>query len=322
MSTCRIVFMGTPAFAVPPLEALLASPYQVVGVFTQPDRPVGRGQQLAAPPVKQRALAHGLPVFQPAKLRGNDEALAKLKEWAPDCIVVVAYGQILPVPVLDLPPFRCLNVHASLLPAYRGAAPIAWSLIHGERETGVTTMLMEQGLDTGPILQMARTPIDPDETAETLSARLSLMGADLLLQTLAGWFAGTLTPLPQDDGKASYAPMLRKDLAVLDWTQTAHQLHDRVRGQQPWPGASSTIGKESFKLLRTRVLAKDTVAPPGTLLALTPEGWEIATGAGVLRIEAVQLPGRKIQEAGIAARGWRGLCEGVMLGGEASALAD
>lgn len=310
-----VVFMGTPAFAVPSLRALLAAGYPVRAVLSQPDRPVGRGQKLAMPPVKELAVSHGIPVLQPRRLRGDAETLAALRELAPDLIVVVAFGQILPREILDLPRFGAINVHASLLPRYRGAAPIQWALLNGDSETGVDTMLMEEGLDTGPILLEARTAIDPEETGEALSTRLSEVGAALLLETLPRWVDGAITPRAQGEG-AVYAPMLTKDMAALDWTRDAKRLHDQVRALQPWPGTQTTLEGEPFKIVSTRVIEQEAPgAQPGTILALEPDGWRVATGAGALRIVTVQLPGKKPQAAADVARGWRSLREGERLGG-------
>lgn len=310
-----IVFMGTPEFAVPTLEALLAAGYPVKGVFTQPDRPVGRGKEIAMPPVKQAALAAGIPVFQPQRLRGDAEALETLRRLAPDCIVVVAYGQILPEEVLNLPRYQCLNVHASLLPRYRGAAPIQWAILNGDTETGVTTMLMEKGLDTGPMLLKATTPIGPEETADVLGRRLSEIGADLLVRTLPPWFAGELVPEPQDDAQATYAPMLKKEMASLDWSQGAKTLHDRVRGLYPWPGTITTLAGQTVKILASSVSDRPADdAAPGTIIGLSDEGWEVACGSGALRIHQVQIPGKKPQAAAEAARGLRVVQVGTRLG--------
>ncbi|HEY9898544.1 MAG TPA: methionyl-tRNA formyltransferase [Pantanalinema sp.] len=301
-----IVFMGTPAFAVPSLEALLSAGYDVKAVFTQPDRPVGRGKQIAMPPVKAAALEAGIPVHQPQRLRGNEEAFATLRDLAPDLIVVVAYGQILPESILELPPFGCINVHASLLPRYRGAAPIQWAILNGDTETGVATMQMEKGLDTGPMILTAQTPIAPEETADALSQRLSEIGARTLVETLPAWFEGTLKPTPQDNAQATYAPMLTKAMAELDWRQGAPALHQRIRALHPWPGTSTVLGEAIVKILKASVSDRDPAgALPGTVLSIGPAGWEIACGSGVLRIEQVQLPNKKAQSADEAARGWR-----------------
>lgn len=313
MSKPSIVFMGTPAFAVPTLRALIEAGYPVSAVLTQPDRPVGRGQKLAMPPVKALAVEHGIPVHQPQRLRGDAGMIQTLRDLAPDLIVVVAFGQILPREVLDIPRHGAINVHASLLPRFRGAAPIQWALLNGDAETGVDTMLMEEGLDTGPILLEARTPISEDETAESLTQRLSEMGASLLLETLPPWVEGRIQPRQQGEG-ALYAPMIKKDMGVLDWTQPARDLHNRVRALQPWPGTSTTLDGQLLKIGSTRLLEGSASAQPGTIVALTPEGWQVATGDGLLLVTTVQVPGKKPQPAAEVARGWREVREGVILG--------
>lgn len=314
MFKTRIVFMGTPAFAVPTLRALIEAGYPVDAVLTQPDRPVGRGQKLTMPPVKALALEHGIPVHQPQRLRGNAEMIQTLRDLAPDLIVVVAFGQILPREVLDIPRFGAINVHASLLPRFRGAAPIQWAVLNGDAETGVDTMLMEEGLDTGPILLEAKTPISEDETAEALTQRLSEMGAQLLVETLEPWVEGRIQPRQQGEG-AVYAPMIKKEMGILDWTQDARALHNRIRALQPWPGTSTTLAGQPFKIGSARVAPGSAEgAAPGTILSVTSEGWNIATGNGVLLVTSVQLPGKKPQPPAEVARGWRDVHEGVRLG--------
>lgn len=237
----RIVFMGTPEFAVPSLEALLRSDDHVVGVVSQPDRPKGRGQQLVAPPVKLVAERAGIPVLQPLKIR-TPEFLQALTSWQPDLIAVAAYGRILHTPILTLPPKGCVNVHGSLLPKYRGAAPIQWAVINGETETGITTMLMDEGMDTGPMLLQERLGIMKDDTAGTLAPRLAELGGRLLVETIAQLKAGTLMPKKQDDGQATMAPLLKKEDGLIDWTMSAASLANRVRGLSPWPGAYTFFG--------------------------------------------------------------------------------
>lgn len=310
-----VVFMGTPEFAVPSLCALIEAGYPVKGVFTQPDRPVGRGQGMAAPPVKRVALERGIPVHQPQRLRADADAHAALEAIAPDLIVVVAYGQILPESILSLPRHGCLNVHASLLPCYRGAAPIQWSVIHGDLETGVTTMLMEKGLDTGPMLLSERTAIGPEETSDALSKRLSALGAKVLLRTLEPWIHGELQPIKQDDSAASYAPMLKKEHSAIDWSLSARELCNRIRGLHPWPGSITTLSGQPIKILRAAIVASPPAAAlPGTIVALGDRGWDVACGDGSVTIEWVQLPGKKPQEAAAVARGWRELQVGARLG--------
>jgi len=290
--TIRTVFMGTPEFALATLEGLVAAGLDLVGVYTQPDRPSGRGKQLTPPPVKQLALAHGLPVYQPLKLR-LPEVVEELRTLAPDLIVVVAYGQILPKSVLDIPRYGCINVHASLLPKYRGAAPINQAIIDGEVETGVTTMYMDVGLDTGDMLVKRATPIGPFETAGELHDRLALLGRAAMEETLARLCAGTLVGEKQDDALSCYAPMLKKEQGQIDWTRPALELHNRVRGLDPWPGAYTVLAGEPLKLARTRPLDQGHTQPPGTVLAADRDGVQVACGQGVLSIGELQLPGRK-----------------------------
>jgi len=249
----KIVFMGTPAFAVPCLERLIQDGHGIAAVFCQPDKPQGRKMLLAPPPVKQAALAHGLPVLQPEKLRNNTEMLGLLRSLCPDLIVVVAYGQILRQELLDIPKHGCINVHASLLPKYRGAAPIQWAVLHGETETGVTTQQMDAGIDTGDMLLRAKTPIPEDMTAGGLHDVLSELGAQVLSDTIKLLQQGKLVPEQQDGALATYAPMLSKALSPLDFTKPAHVLHNQVRGLNPWPGASMEFGGRQLKIHKARV---------------------------------------------------------------------
>lgn len=288
----RIVFMGTPEFAVPSLQALLnADPDtvgRVVGVVTQPDRPKGRGHQLAAPPIKLLARQAGLPVLQPVKMKDPD-FLDALCRWTPDVIAVTAFGRILPPVVLDLPPLGCVNVHGSLLPKYRGAAPVQWAIINGEIETGITTMLMDPGLDTGPMLLQETIPIHPTDTAGDLAARLAPVGGRLLVETIAGLKNGTLSPIPQDHAKATLAPLLKKEDGMLDWKDTAPALANRIRGLTPWPGAYAHHGEERWQIWRAQAASVGCAeAEPGTILEVTKETIRVATGKGSLLIQEIQ----------------------------------
>jgi methionyl-tRNA formyltransferase len=289
-ASIRTVFMGTPEFAIPTLEGLFDFGLDVVGVYTQPDRPAGRGNRLTPPPVKVLAECRGVPVFQPPKLR-LPEVVEGLRALAPDLIVVVAYGQILPQSVLDIPRYGCINVHASLLPRYRGAAPINKAILDGESETGVTTMVMEAGLDTGPMLVRRSTPIGPEETAGQLHDRLARLGRETMEETLRRLCAGTLAPETQDDSLSSYAPLLSKEDGLIDWSRSARALHNQVRGLDPWPGAYTFLDGELLKLART--LPEAGAGEPGTVLAAGADGVRIACGEGVLLVRELQLPGKK-----------------------------
>ena len=301
----RIVFMGTPDFAVPSLEGLIGAGHQVCGVFCQPDKPVGRHQnKLQAPPVKQTALKHGIPVFQPTKLR-DGTALAQLKELDPELIVVAAYGRILPDDILELPPMGCINVHSSLLPKYRGAAPINWAILNGEEETGVTIMDVAHDLDAGDILLQRSTPIDPLEDAPSLYARLAKLGGELLLEAVAGLEAGTILRIPQDHSAHTLAPMLSKALSPVDWKRSARQIHDQIRGLVPWPGASTDVlTGQPVKLWAARVLEERTQARPGSVLEAGERGILMACGdGGVLQILELQAPGSRRMKAADYLRG-------------------
>jgi methionyl-tRNA formyltransferase len=306
----RIVYMGTPDFAVPGLAAL-DQEYQVVGVVTQPDRPAGRGRKLVASPVKSEALALKLPIFQPQTLR-TPEALAQLASWRPDLIVVVAFGQILKPPVLDLPTFGCLNVHASLLPAYRGAAPIAAALLAGETYSGVTIMRMDEGMDTGPTLTQARLDIAAQDTTATLGARLADLGAQTLIEMLPDWLAGRIQPQEQDEAMASYCRPLVKTDGLLDWAESADALDRRIRATDPWPGAYTTWLGQRLKILSARPLLDwQGQAQPGQVVN-AGAGLGVAAGRGALELLAVQLAGKKPMAAGIFSRGQKGFLGGCL----------
>lgn len=286
----RTVFMGTPGFALDTLRGLIEANLQLVGVFTQPDRPKGRGKKLALPPVKELAQQHSIPVFQPQKLR-DPVVVEELKELAPDLIVVVAYGQILPQAVLDIPQYGCINVHASLLPKYRGAAPINKVIIDGGTETGVTTMLMDVGLDTGDMLIKRTLTIGPDETASQLHDRLALLGREAMDETLRQLCAGTLSPIKQDDSETCYASMMKKEDGLIDWTLSAGQIHNLVRGLNPWPAAYTSFNGEILKVGQTLVASGSGDA--GSVVSADEDGVFVACGEGVLRIGELQLPGKR-----------------------------
>ena len=289
----KIVFMGTPEFAVPSLKALVGAGHEICGVFTQPDKPKNRGMKLQEPPVKEYALSIGLPVFQPAKVR-DGEALGILQALNPDLIAVAAYGKILPVDILALPRLGCVNVHSSLLPKYRGAAPINWAILNGEDETGVTIMYMAEGMDTGDILTQAKTPIGLNENAAQLFVRLADIGAGLLVETVAALEAGKVSPVPQDSARASYAPMLSKEQSPLDWTRSARQLHDHVRGLYPWPSALMVLDGIRCKVLQTALAGESGGKTPGTVLQADKKGLLVACGDGqALDILELQPNGKK-----------------------------
>ncbi len=284
----KIVFMGTPDFAVPCLQALLDHPYEVVGVFTQPDKPKGRGYQLTPPPVKELAVSKGIPVSQPTTLR-DGTALEQLKIWKPDLIVVVAYGKFLPKEILELPRLGCINVHASLLPKYRGAGPIQWAILNGETVTGVTTMYMAEGMDTGAMLERASLEIGPDETADELHDRLSVLGAKLLLSTVDKAEKGTLQPEKQDDSLASYAPMLTKDLSHIDFSQPAQKIHNQIRGLSSWPAAYTSYQGKRLKVYKSCM--RDGSGEPGLLM--DPKRMIVACGEGAIELVEVQYEGSR-----------------------------
>lgn len=299
----KILFMGTPDFAVPSLEALVAAGHQVVGVFSQPDKPKNRGMKLLPTPVKVCAQAHAIPVFQPTKLR-DGTALETIRQLAPDLIVVAAYGRILPQEILDAPPLGCINVHSSLLPKYRGSAPIHWAILNGDQETGVTIMHMALALDAGDIIAQKTTPIDPDETVETLHDRLAQLGAELLVETVVRIADGTATRTPQEESQVTLAPMLSRALSPMDWTRPARALHDQVRGLIPWPAAVTELNGTRCKIFATTVLEETTGKAPGSILAADKKGLKVACGEGtVLQIDQLQADGGKRMAAADYLRG-------------------
>lgn len=283
----KIVFMGTPAYAVPTLSALHRSRHEIARVVTQPDRPKGRGRRVSPPPVKTTALAFGYPVDQPQKIK-TDAFVDSLARLEPDIFVVVAYGRILPKSILAVPSIGCVNVHASLLPKYRGAAPIQWALIKGETETGVTTILMDEGMDTGDILLSAREPIEAADSTASLHDRLADLGAQVLIATLDRLAEGTLTPTPQDHRLATTAPMLKKDDGRIDWTLSASAITSFIRGMNPWPGAFTFNEGKRLKFYRAEALASDTDAAPGTVLPGFADELRVAAGSGALSIREIQ----------------------------------
>ena len=295
--------MGTPDFAVPSLQALLEAGHAVCGVFTQPDKPKNRGMKLQASPVKEFALSKEIPVFQPGKLR-DGTALAQMQSLDPELIVVAAYGRILPEDILNAPPYGCINVHSSLLPKYRGAAPINWAILNGEKETGVTIMHMATELDAGDIILQRSTPIGPDETAPELFDRLAQMGGALLVEAVAQLQAGTAPQIPQDGSQATYAPMLSRELSPLDWSKPAQALHNQVRGLLPWPAAAGVFSGIRCKVFLTDIIDHTTTAKPGTVVEAGKGGIVMACGGGsLLRILELQPDGKKRMAAADFLRG-------------------
>lgn len=285
--TPSIIYIGTPEFAVPSFHVLRQSPFDVKLVVTQPDRPRGRGRRLSPPPVKQAAQEFGYDVLQPSNVR-DPEFIDALKAFHPDFLVVVAFGQILPAAILAIPRHGTINVHASLLPKYRGPAPIQWAIMRGETQTGVTTMLMDTGVDTGDMLLSDSTPIRSDDTSATLHDRLSRLGADLLVETIRGVWEGTLFPRAQNNAQATYAPMLKKENGRIDWQRSAHAIDGQIRAMTPWPGAFCFFKNKRFKIHRACPIDGVCISPPGTVVPGFPDELRIATGDGVLCILEIQ----------------------------------
>ncbi len=289
----NIIFMGTPDFAVPALKALYSSAHNVTAVFCQPDKPKGRGYKLMPPPVKATAQEYNTPVYQPKSLKNNgDEYIKIISELQPDCIVVAAYGKMLPKQVLDIPKYGCVNIHGSLLPKYRGAGPIQWAVLNGEKETGITTMLMGEGMDTGDILLQESTPIGANETAAELFDRLSVIGADIMLKTLEQLEVGKVKPHKQDDSAASYAPMLSKKICPIDFEQPVENVHNKIRGLSDWPCATAELNGKRLKIYRSEIASyKSSGKQPGSIV--DPKLFEVACADGVIRFTEVQAEGSK-----------------------------
>ncbi len=292
MTGYKIVFMGTPDFSVPTLKALFEEEEKVVAVVAQPDRPRGRGKKIVAPPVKIEAERHGCLVLQPDKA-SREEFVEQIRELSPDLFVVVAYGHILSKKILSIPRIGAINIHASLLPKYRGAAPIQWAVINGEKETGVTTMWMDVGMDTGDMLMSSRVTIEPDDTAAALHDRLSLTGAQLLIETINRLKDGALKSVPQNPGHATYAPMLKKEDGRIDWAKSASELDCFVRGMSPWPGAFTTISGKTLKIYKVKVVSGHAEARPGATIPSFPGDLYVAAGKGILSLMEVQAPSGK-----------------------------
>ncbi|MCG7923205.1 MAG: methionyl-tRNA formyltransferase [Candidatus Thiodiazotropha lotti] len=293
----KIIFAGTPDFAASALQALLTTEHRVVAVYTQPDRPAGRGRKVQFSPVKQLAVAHNLEVFQPKTLK-DPEAQQMLEQHQADLMVVVAYGLLLPQAVLDIPRLGCINIHASLLPRWRGAAPIQRAILAGDETSGVTIMQMEAGLDTGPMLNIRSTPIDPAETGGSLHDRLAELGSEALIEVLPGLSEGRIEAVPQDDSLANYASKLDKEEAKIDWSQAAVQIDRQVRAFSPWPVAHCLYGDKVMRIWSSEVVGGDGSVTPGQVVASGRAGIDVATGEGVLRITQLQMPGKRAMAAG------------------------
>jgi methionyl-tRNA formyltransferase len=300
----RLVYMGTPQFAVPPLNALRVAGHEIAGVFTRTDKPSGRGRVLTAPPVKIAAREAGFPVHQPRRVR-DPETVALLRELNPEAIIVAAYGQILPPEILALPKYGCINIHASLLPSYRGAAPINWAIIRGDANTGITIMQMDAGMDTGAILLQESMPIDRKDTAGTLTEKLSQLGAKLIIASLDRIGSGMLVPSAQDAARATMAPLLKKEDGLIDWTLPALEIHNRVRGLSPWPGAYTFFGGKLIKIIESEV--RQGSGEPGVLTDEGGKQLSVGTGAGMLGILSIQPEGKKPMTAEEFLRGHRGV---------------
>ena len=286
----RVVFMGTPDIAATCLKKIIADGFEVVGVYTQPDRPKGRGMKMVYSPVKEVAIANDIPVFQPENFR-EEETVEALRALQPDVCAVVAYGRILPQKVLDVPTKGCVNIHASILPQYRGSAPYQWAVLDGLKETGVTAQHMVLQMDAGDVIDVAKTPIGPDETAGELLDRLAVLGAELLSNTLTKFAEGTVTSYPQDPEKISFAPMLDKSMCPIDWNKTAQQIHDHVRGLNPWPVATMELQGKRFKVYSTAIA--EGSGQPGEILGVTKTGLKMACGDGAIEIRTLQAEGGK-----------------------------
>lgn len=292
----RVVFMGTPDIAATCLTKIIEDGFEVVGVYTQPDRPKNRGMKLTASAVKEVALTHQIPVFQPENFK-EDETVAQLQALKPDVCAVVAYGQILPQRVLDVPNRGCINIHASVLPQYRGSAPYQWAVLDGLKETGVTAMYLCRKMDAGDIIDVAKTPIGENETAGELLDRLAVLGAELLSKTLTRFAQGEVPGVPQEESMVTYAPMLSKELSPIDFTKTAQQVHDHVRGLNPWPVATMELSGKRFKVYSTVIVDHKSHKEPGTVLGLTKTGLQIACGEGAVEIRVLQAEGGKRMNA-------------------------
>ncbi|MBQ4559780.1 MAG: methionyl-tRNA formyltransferase [Tyzzerella sp.] len=308
----KVIFMGTPDFSVGTLEALVAAGHEVVLAVTQPDKPKGRGKEMQYTPVKECALKYNIPVYQPRRVREPD-CIEELRKYEADIMVVVAFGQILPKDILEMTEYGCVNVHASLLPKYRGAAPIQWSIIDGEEVTGVTTMQMNEGLDTGDMLLKVEIPIEEKETGGSLHDKLAEAGAKLCVETLEGLQAGTITPIPQGETTTSYAKMLDKQLGNIDWSKSGVEIERLIRGLSPWPSAYTNWNDKVMKIWDASCVSVESDARPGTIIQVTKDSFLVKTGEGLLEVRELQIPGKKRMDAGAFLRGYQ-VKEGEVLG--------
>lgn len=299
----RIIYFGTPFFAVPSVYALLKNGADIAAVVTQPDKIKGRGHKLSQPPVKETALSEGIPVLQPDNIR-TDDFYVEISKYIPECIIVVAYGKIIPPSILNLPPMGCVNVHASVLPKYRGAAPIQWALINGEKRTGITTMMMDKGMDTGDILMQEEIEIQKEDNAMTLSDKLSELGASLLIKTMSALYARTIKPFPQS-GEPTYAPPLRKESGRIDWTLSADEINNLIRGTYPWPGAYFYLNDERVGILKAGIADYDHNNSPGRIEEIGNKEIIVSTGKGLLTISKVRPQGKQTMDATAFIRGRR-----------------
>lgn len=300
----KIIFMGTPDFSVGTLEALIGAGHEVVLAVTQPDKPKGRGKAMQFPPVKEAALAHGIEVFQPPRVR-EPECIEYLRKYNADIIVVVAFGQILPKAILEMPQYGCVNVHASLLPKYRGAAPIQWAVIDGQKVSGVTTMRMDEGLDTGDVIMKEEVVLSEKETGGSLFERLSVVGAGLCVKTLAAIENGTAVYTPQDHAQATKVGMINKKFGLVDWNKSAVELENLIRGLNPWPSAYTRMNGKTLKIWDADVLEKNTKAEPGTIIKVTKDAICVQTGEGILVLNEIQLEGKKRMQCDAFLRGYQ-----------------
>lgn len=299
----RVIFMGTPDFATTTLEAVLEAGHEVVLVVTQPDKPKGRGKNVQFPPVKECAVSHGIEVYQPKRVR-EPECMEHLRNYRPDMIVVAAFGQILPRELLELPPYGCINVHASLLPKYRGAAPIQWAVINGDENSGVTIQRMAEGIDTGDMIAKVTVALEPKETGGSLFERLATAGAALCVQAMADIEAGKAVYLPQDETQATHVSMIKKEMGRIDWSMSAVAIERLIRGLNPWPSAYTGLGGKTLKIWEADVLSQDTAYPHGTIVKIDKMSIQVQTGEGILVLREVQLEGKKRMSVDAFLRGY------------------